>query len=149
MSNVIFLPRHSSSKWALHYKRNGLRRYRKAATVRRAQRHRTLIRLRQKRPRSSASSSSSSLIVIYDKQRARVGRKSVRRSLGQSSSGGHRPENCPMRKGGGAASAAQRWPPFPPFLRLRPWRRSSAPYSLRVHRRSKLVGEGGRKDALI
>ena len=75
--------------------------------------HRTLIRLRQKRPRSSASSSSSSLIVIYDKQRARVGRKSVRRSLGQSSSGGHRPENCPMRKGGGAA-AAQRWPPLPP-----------------------------------
>ena len=45
--------------------------------------HRTLIRLRQKRPRSSASSSSS-LIVIYDKQRARVGRKSVRRSLGRS-----------------------------------------------------------------
>ena len=70
--------------------------------------HRTLIRLRQKRPRSSASPSSS-LIVIYDKQRARVGRKSVRRSLGQSS-GGHRPENCPMRKEGGA-SAAQRWPP--------------------------------------
>ena len=97
-----------------HYMRNGLRRHRKAATVRRAQGHRTLIRLRQKRPRSSASSSSSSLIVIYDKQRARVGRKSVRRSLGpRSVVGGHRPENCPMRKEGGAAArgAAMAAPP--------------------------------------
>ena len=63
-----------------HNKRNGKQRQFGALSL---FGHRTLIRLRQKRPRSSASSASS-LIVIYDKQRARVGRKSVRRSLGQS-----------------------------------------------------------------